>query len=320
MAAGAGLVYFLPLGVPGLLAARALLGAGDAWFLTAAAALVVDHAPPECRTRALGVFGLAIWAGFAVGPPVGQVLLGDSAHERVWLVAAIAPAIGLAVVTRLPRDVPTSATPLGAGPLLRALVAVPRAVVAPGTALACANAGYAAITGFLVLHLDARGIVGGAAVLTAFGAAVIATRLLGGRSVNRREPRTVAALAAVLLTAGLTLLWLASGLTAALLAAVVAGAGFSFIFPSLAGVALESVDEANRGKALAAFTNFYDVGVGTGALLAGTAARYTGYPSALLLQPRPESPASSSRSVRPRRGGRGSPGRTRGPDIIRSWA
>ncbi len=100
--------------------------------------------------------------------------------------------------------------------------------------------------------------------------------------MNRREPRTVAALAAVLLTAGLTLLWLASGLTAALLAAVVAGAGFSFIFPSLAGVALESVDEANRGKALAAFTNFYDVGVGTGALLAGTAARYTGYPSALL--------------------------------------
>src|SRR2546426_12542652 len=43
----AGLLYLLPLGLPGLVFARLVLGVGEGWLYTAAAAWVVDLTPPR---------------------------------------------------------------------------------------------------------------------------------------------------------------------------------------------------------------------------------------------------------------------------------
>src|SRR4051794_25195387 len=56
----AGVLYFLPLGVPGLVLARLALGAGEGCVFTAGATWTVDLAPPDARGRAIGLFGLSI--------------------------------------------------------------------------------------------------------------------------------------------------------------------------------------------------------------------------------------------------------------------
>jgi MFS family permease len=73
-----------PLGVPGLVAARLVLGVGDALLFTAAATWIVDLAPPERRGQAIGLFGLAIWGGLAAGPIFGELLLRLGSYEAVW--------------------------------------------------------------------------------------------------------------------------------------------------------------------------------------------------------------------------------------------
>ena len=89
-----GCCYFVPAGVPGLIVARLFLGAGEGAVYTAGSAWIVDLAPPERRGRIIGLYGLAIWGGLALGPPIGELILQASSFEMVWAFAAAAPLLG----------------------------------------------------------------------------------------------------------------------------------------------------------------------------------------------------------------------------------
>jgi MFS family permease len=278
ISAAAGALLALPLGVPGLVAARLVLGVGDALLFTAGAAWIVDLAPPARRGQAIGLFGLAIWGGLAAGPVCGELLLRVGSFEAVWAFAAVMPLLGALSARRLPEAQPGGrSVPADRGPL------VPRPVIPPGIALALANVGYGTMAGFVVLHLDDAGIGGGASVFTAFAVAVVGARLAGGRLPDRLGPRTTAMAAGAAETAGLALLALAPSFPVALAGALLMGCGFSLLFPSLALIAVTRVGPERRGSALGAFTAFFDAGVGLGAPLAGVAAALAGYPAAFWL-------------------------------------
>jgi MFS family permease len=272
-AALAGVLYFVPAGVPGLLVARFALGAGEGCVFTAGATWTVDLAPPDRRGRAIGLFGLAIWSALALGPLIGEGLLSLGGYDLVWAFAAISPLCGALVA----RTVPDAHTPPPPGPRPPL---IPRAAVRPGAALALANLGYAALAGFLVLHLAARGIGHGAAVFTAFAAAVVIARTVGGRLPDVLGPKRTAVGAACAEAAGLALIGAAHSLPAALAGALIMGLGFSTLYPSLALLVVQRADDRRRGAALGIFTAFFDIGMGLGGPLAGAIAGAAGYGAA----------------------------------------
>ncbi|MBA2349727.1 MAG: MFS transporter, partial [Solirubrobacterales bacterium] len=102
IAAAAGAMYLLPLGLSGLIAARLVLGLGDGWVFVAGAAWIVDLAPEERRGQAIGLFGLAIWGGLTVGSLIGEALLRLGSYDAVWLFCAVSPLVGAIAATRLP--------------------------------------------------------------------------------------------------------------------------------------------------------------------------------------------------------------------------
>ena len=69
-----------------------MLGAGEGMVFTAGATWVVDLAPPDRRGRVIGLYGLAVWSGLSLGPPIGDALLRASSFEAVWAFAAICAA------------------------------------------------------------------------------------------------------------------------------------------------------------------------------------------------------------------------------------
>jgi MFS family permease len=267
-----GALYFVPAGVPGLLVARLVLGAGEGAVFTAGATWVVDLAPEARRGQAIGLFGLAVWGALSAGPLIGEGLFQAGGYSLVWAFAAVSPLVGAAIALRQPGDEP-AAKPSGRGPL------VPPEVVRPGVALALANVGYAALAGFIVLDLDRLGIGHGASVFTAFAAAVVGTRLLLGRLPDRFGGRASAIAAGIAEAAGLVLLAAAGSLAVALAGAVVMGMGFSTLFPSLALIVVNRSGEERRGGAVGIFTAFFDVGVGLGGPLIGVVAALGGYPA-----------------------------------------
>lgn len=270
----AGLLYFVPAGVPGLVLARLVLGAGEGLAFTAGATWVVDLAPEHRRGQAIGLFGLSIWGALSLGPLIGEALL-NLGYDAVWAFAALVPVAGLLLARRMPD--PHSAPQAGDD---EPRVLFPRAALRPGVALGLANIGYATMAGFVVLHVGALGVGGEGAVFPVFAAAVVAARLLGGRLPDRLGARPCAITAAAAEAAGLTLIAVAGSLPLILVGAVLMGTGFSLLYPALALLVVAHVEERRRGAALGVFTAFFDVGVGIGAPLAGAVATLAGYPAA----------------------------------------
>jgi MFS family permease len=273
----AGLLYFVPAGVGGLLFARLFLGAGEGMVYTAGAAWVVDMSPPQRRARLIGLYGLAIWGGLTLGPPIGELILRASSFEAVWAFVAAAPLLGAGIATRIPeRFHPSAGADFEPRPIS------PEAL-RPGLGLSLTIVGYAAVAAFIVLHLDERAIGHGAEVFTAFAATVVATRLVGGGLPDRIGPLRCAAAAGLIEAAGLVTIAFAHSLEVAIVGAVAMGAGFSILFPSLALVVVNRVPEERRGVAMGTFTAFFDLGMGLGGPLVGAAAALGGYEAAFLL-------------------------------------
>ncbi len=276
LAATAGLLYFVPAGLPGLLLSRLTLGAGEGMVFTAGSTWVVDLAPPHRRARVIGLYGLAVWSGLSLGPPIGDALLRASSFEAVWAFATLAPLAGALIALRIPDPFRPVATEEP-----RQLIA--RESLRPGLALSLATVGFAAMASFIVLHLDANGTGHGAAAFTAFAVTVVVTRLAGGDLPDRIGPLRCATGAAVIEILGLASIALASSLPLALAGAVAMGAAFALLYPSLSLVVVNNVSETRRGSALGTFTAFFDLGMGLGGPLVGLAASLGGYPAAFWL-------------------------------------
>lgn len=263
LAAVAGLLYFIP-GLPALVLSRFALGAGEGTVFTAGATWVVDLAPPERRGRIVGLYGLAVWTGLSLGPPIGDLLLRVGDYELVWAFATAAPLLGAAIASRLPDPhVP------GSREEPRTLIA--RESLRPGAALGLGVIGYAAIAAFVILHLDERGIGHGTLAFSVFAVTVVVTRLVGGDLPDRLGPVRCATAAAAVEALGLAVVALAPSLPVTLLGASAMGAAFSTLYPALILTVVDRVPESRRGSAVGTFTAFFDVGVGLGGPLTGAA-------------------------------------------------
>jgi MFS family permease len=273
LAAIAGFLYFVPAGIPGLIIARFFLGAGEGTVFTAGSAWNVDMAPEERRGRMIGLYGLAIWTGLTLGPPIGVLLQHAGGFDLVWAFAAGAPLLGAAIASRLPEQYRASEE-ARRGPFIS------REALGPGITFALSVFGFAAVSAFIVLSLDARGIHHGPEVFSVFAATVVATRLLAGGLPDRIGPARCAVGAAVVETVGLILLGAAQDLAVVILGAIAMGAAFSLLFPSLSLVAVNRVGPDRRGKAMGTFTAAFDGGMLVGSPIVGAAAAVAGYSAA----------------------------------------
>jgi MFS family permease len=273
LAAIAGVLYFVPAGIPGLIVARFFLGAGEGTVFTAGSAWNVDMAPEERRGRMIGLYGLAIWTGLTLGPPIGVLLQSAGGFHLVWAFAAGAPLLGAVIASRLPEHYePTEAS--SRGPFIS------REALGPGVTFALSVFGFAAVSAFIVLSLDQRGIGHGPAVFSVFAATVVATRLLAGGLPDRVGAARCAVGAALIETFGLILLGAASDLAVVIAGAIGMGAAFSLLFPSLSLLAVNRVGPERRGKAMGTFTAAFDLGMLVGSPLVGAAAAIAGYSAA----------------------------------------
>src|SRR4051794_29261202 len=276
LAAIAGALYFVPAGIPGLLVARFFLGAGEGTVFTAGSAWNVDMAPAERRGRMIGFYGLAIWTGLTLGPPIGVLLQHAGGFNLVWAFAAGAPLLGAAIASRLPEQYDTSQD-VDRGPFIS------REALGPGVTFALSVVGFAAVSAFIILSLDQRGIGHGPEVFSVFAATVVATRLLAGGLPDRIGAARCAVGAALIETVGLVLLGAADSLAVVIVGAIGMGAAFSLLFPSLSLVAINRVGPERRGVAMGTFTANFDLGMLIGSPAVGAAAALGRYSAGVYL-------------------------------------
>lgn len=273
--AAGGVLYFLPIGLTGLVAVRLLLGVGEASLFTAGAVWTVTLAPHNRRGQLIGLYGVSMWGGISAGTFLGATLQ-HFGYAAVWGFSVAAPLAALLLVTLVPAAD-------HAAPQSRAGGLFLRPALVPGAALGLASAGYAGLAAFVVLHLQARGIQSGFVVLGGFSVVYAGTRLFIGHLPDQLGPRRVVTWSGIGEAIGLLIIAVAPNLPVALLGSLVMGVGFSLLHPSLALMVMNLTDRSKQGAAIGAYTSFWDLGVSIWGPVTGAIATGFGYPAVFVV-------------------------------------
>jgi MFS family permease len=219
-------------------------------FEPAAGAYVADVVEPGLRTEAFGLWRVMANAGFAIGPPVGALVIWLSSMRMAYLFTGVAILVFLVIAFRA---LPETRPELGEGEpparfreALRDRVLV---VLALGTAVATFTYAYFEEALPVFLH-EERGlaVVTWGLVLGINPILVTIFQYPIARWAARRSSRLVLAAGAVLQGAALLLLLPFTSIAALVVAVVVLAAGEMLIAPVSSAVAAEIAPERLRGS------------------------------------------------------------------------
>ena len=273
-AVAGGLLYLAALpfvGAPGisgaiLLLGRALLGVAESFIITSGLAWGLALAGPEHAGKVIAWVGMAMFAAFAAGPPLGTVLYDLGGFACIAIATTLIPLATILLAALL-----TSVPPRGAGrsnPLK-----VIGAVWMSGLGSALSSVGFGTMIAFSSLLSVERAWLPVWLLFTAFATALVAARLFFGHLPDKLGGARVALISAAIEAAGLLLIWLAPNLALATTGAWLTGLGYALVFPGLGTEAVRRVPPESRGLAMGAYSTFLDIALGFGSpamgLLAG---------------------------------------------------
>jgi MFS family permease len=246
--------------VGALSALRLLTGVGDAFFFVGAVTAMSDLAPAERRGEAISLFSLSLYAGLAVGPPIGELIVNVAGFTTVWLVAATSALVAVLLASRVgdTRE-PTSGEP-SVGPARL----VPRAAVVPALLLLALVWGMAGFLAFVPLYALDLGLPGSGFLLFGFAGIVVVIRSVGARIPDRLGAVRSVRLSLLCATIGLVLIGGWRSTPGLILGTVVLGVGVALGTPAIMMLALDRAPAAERGAVMGTVSMSIDLAAGLG--------------------------------------------------------
>lgn len=258
--AGSVAAYALTDNLGVLIALRAVSGIGEAAVFVGAATAVQDLAPPDRRGEAASFFSVALYAGLAIGPILGDRVVAAHGYKTMWLVSgglsALAAVVGLK-------------TPVGTTTEHRPATFLNHAALRPGLILFLGVMPFTAFTGFLAVYGERIGLSQVGPVFASYAGGVLLIRIFGARLPDRLGWSTASAIALGAATvAGLVFaLW--ASVIGVYVAAFALSVGQSLLYPALFTAVIDNAPDEERSHAVGTFSVFFDLAGGLGAPLLG---------------------------------------------------
>ncbi|HTG12523.1 MAG TPA: MFS transporter, partial [Candidatus Eisenbacteria bacterium] len=264
---------------------RALQGLAFSAFFVANYIHIVDLVPVDRRGWALGIFGLSGLVSTSLAPLFGEFVIRRSGFPAFFLASTLIAAAATAMCWRV-RDVRPAA--LGARPGLHViregLLELRHMHMAIGLFF---GLGTGTIFTFLPTFGEDLGITSVGLFYTAYAAAAMLVRVVGGNLIDVRGRRAVIipcmfvqaaatciiALVAILFAPALRL----PVLPFIFLAGFLAGAAHGFLYPAMSALLMDVTPERRRGSAVGIFSSVILVGNSFGAIAFGYVAHGLGY-------------------------------------------
>jgi MFS family permease len=254
-----------------LVVLRLVTGVGEALAFVGVATVVNDLAPDDRRGETISLYSLGVWGGLALGPLLGETVLGGDRYDAVWLTAAAFTLAASLIGLTLPETRPSGT---GSPPSARL---VHPAAIAPGLVLVASAFGFAGFNAFVALYARELGLDGAGLVFLVYSGIVVGFRILARRAPDRLGPKRASALALGLLAAGLATMGIWSTPAGLFAGTAVFAVGTALAFPSLMMLAVNAAPASERGSVVGTFGAFADVGFALGAVTLGAVASVTGY-------------------------------------------
>ncbi len=262
-----------------LILLRLTTGIGEAAFYVGAASAINDLAPDARRGEAMSFFSLALYGGLAIGPVLGETVLGTDDFSLAFTVAGIATLAATAIALSIPDTRPEFDDD---EPEVRKGIVHPAGLL-PGTILATSVWGLAGFNTLIPLYAIQIGMSGSKEVFFSYSVLILLFRSFGARIPDRFGTRRVGRTALAFSTVGLIVMGLWAEPVGLFAGAAVLAVGQALAFPTLMSLALSSAPARERGAVVGTFTAFFDLAFGLGALSTGWVAEHAGYRGAFLI-------------------------------------
>lgn len=260
--------YALVDDLPALVVLRLITGLGEACVFVGAATAIQDMAPEDRRGEAASYFSVALYAGLALGPVLGEWLLAEHGFDTVWLAA------GSAALAAMVLGLGTPAMPPGDRQPFRFLHP---AAVGPGLVLFLGLLPFIGFAAFVALYGPAVSIDDTAPVFLLYAGLVLAIRVAGARLPDQLGWRRASTIALVATAAGGLVLATWGAAAGVWVATALLSVGMALLFPALFAAMLASVPLAERGQAVGTFSLFFDLASGIGPPLLGVVVSLASY-------------------------------------------
>jgi MFS family permease len=256
-----------------LLIVRVFHGIGLALFSTAVFTMVASIAPETHRGRFISYFYMAGNLAFALGPYFGMLLLNRFSFAVLFLICTGLSLCALFVTTKLDKKeiVPPE------GQSLKVQTILSREALSPAIIAFMLNVIWGTLNAFFPLYALKQGISNPGIFFVFLAITLILGRFLGGRLLDLydRKKVIVPCLAAIIVS--LAILTFSTTLPMFILVAVILGAGWALLYPSILIYAIERAGSA-QGPAMGTFTALGDLGAGMGPMIMGIVLQWTSYP------------------------------------------
>ncbi|HJM72388.1 MAG TPA: MFS transporter [Acidimicrobiales bacterium] len=259
-----------------VVAARLVLGMGEAAFFIGISSAIQDLSPPDRRGEATSYFTVTLYTGLALGPALGEWLMDNGGPDRAFVVAAV---LGVVPVL-LARAAPGRPLDPPDVPLFR--WRLHPAAIRPGVMLFVGLLAYSGFLAFMALHAADVGVASSGTVFAAFAGLVVAVRLFGAKIPDRLGSLATTRLSMGFTAAGMLVLGLWIQPAGVYAGAMVMALGQCFLFPALFVLVVDRAPDAERSHAIGSFSIAFDLAIAVGGFLVGAVVALTDRPGGFL--------------------------------------
>ena len=256
-----------------LLMVRVFHGIGLALFSTASFTLIARITPESNRGRFISYFYLSNNLSFALGPFFGMLLINHFSFVVLFLTCTGMSLCSFFIAMKLGKSepVPLKNKPLKTQPFL-SREALPASMIS-----FMVNIIWGSLSAFLPLYALKHGVSNPGIFFIFLAITLVLGRALGGRVLDMYDRKKIIMPCLFLIIVSIVILPLSGSLTMFILAAIILGIGWAFLYPSLMIYVIETSGTA-QGPAMATFTALGDLGIGVGPMIMGIVLEWTSYP------------------------------------------
>ncbi len=259
--------------LPALIALRLVTGAGEAAMWIGAATAVQDMAPDDRRGEAASYFSVALYAGLAFGPFVGEWVLRSADFDAVWIAASGSALVAAVLGWWTPSHTTGERQPFRL---------FHPAAIRPGSILFLGLVPFVGFSAFVPLYGPTIDLDDVAPLFLLYGMLVLVVRIAGARLPDRLGWERASRIALAVLGVGGILLGAWAAPAGVWVSTVTFALGMSLLFPALFAATVAATPESERSLAVGTFSLFFDGANGIAPPLLGVVVSLISYRAAFV--------------------------------------
>ncbi len=253
---------------------RMFQGIGFAFFFTSAGTAASDFIPEEKRGEGLGIFGAFTIASYALGPTVGEAVIGNLGFKSFFIYSSSFSLIAT-VLVYLTEDAhfKRSVDPYGFD-FFR--LAFSRRYAVPLISNLILAGGFGSVLNFISAYVKTKGLNVFYFFFT-YTLTVTSMRVLGGRISDMFGRKAIVSPSLLFFSLSLAAIGLIDSVYSLVLISFLFSVSYGMLYPTLSALVIDRASPDERGKAMGSFNACFGIGTNFLAFGFGIIARDLGF-------------------------------------------